>query len=49
MGRKDLITIKLGQDLSVPDAFDVMGMVAIGRPAPKEILPPEVRQERTPI
>ena len=32
-------------DLSVPDIFDVMAMVAIGRPAPKEILPPDVQKE----
>src|SRR6266508_372815 len=31
-------------DLSVPDTFDVMAMVAIGKPAPKEILLPEVQQ-----
>ncbi len=35
---------KARRDLSVPDAFDVMAMVAIGKPAPKEILPPEVQK-----
>ena len=39
---------KARTDLSVPDAFDVMAMVAIGKPAPKEILPPEVRQREHP-
>jgi nitroreductase len=39
---------KARTDLSVPDAFDVMAMIAIGKPAPKEILPPEVQQREHP-
>ncbi len=35
---------KARRDLSVPDTFDVMAMVAIGKPAPKEILPPDVQK-----
>ena len=35
---------KARRDLSIPDTFDVMAMVAIGKPAPKEILPTEVQQ-----
>ena len=35
---------KARRDLSVPDIFDVMAMVAIGKPAPKEILPTDVQQ-----
>ena len=35
---------KARTDLSVPDAFDVMAMIAIGKLAPKEILSPEVQQ-----
>lgn len=35
---------KARRDLSVPDTFDVMAMVAIGKPAPKEVLPPDVQK-----
>lgn len=35
---------KARRDLSIPDTFDVMAMVAIGKPAPKEVLPAEVQQ-----
>jgi hypothetical protein len=35
---------KAMQDLSIPATFDVMAMVAIGKPAPKEILPTDVQQ-----
>ena len=35
---------KARRDLSIPDTFDVMAMVAIGKPAPKEILPTDVQQ-----
>lgn len=35
---------KARRDLSIPDTYDVMAMVAIGKPAPKEILPPEVQE-----
>ena len=35
---------KARRDLSIPDTFDVMAMVAIGKPAPKEILPIDVQQ-----
>lgn len=45
---------KARRDLSIPDTFDVMAMVAIGKPAPKEVLPAEVQQreqasERKPL
>ena len=35
---------KARQDLSIPAAFDVLAMVAIGKPAPKEFLPTDVQQ-----
>ena len=35
---------KARRDLSIPGTFDVMAMVAIGKPAPKEILPTDVQQ-----
>ena len=35
---------KARRDLSIPAAFDVLAMVAIGKPAPKEILPTDVQQ-----
>jgi nitroreductase len=35
---------KARRDLSIPDTFDVLAMVAIGKPAPKEILPTDVQQ-----
>ena len=35
---------KARRDLSIPATFDVMAMVAIGKPAPKEILPSDVQQ-----
>lgn len=39
---------KARRDLSIPDVFDVMAMVAIGKPAPKEILSPELEQKEQP-
>ena len=44
MGCRDLITKKPGETFQFPLAFDVLAMVAIGKPAPKEILPPDVQQ-----
>ena len=35
---------KARRDLSIPATFDVLAMVAIGKPAPKEILPTDVQQ-----
>jgi len=35
---------KTRRELSIPATFDVMAMVAIGKPAPKEILPTDVQQ-----
>jgi hypothetical protein len=35
---------KARRDLSIPATFDVLAMVAIGKPAPKEILPIDVQQ-----
>jgi nitroreductase len=35
---------KARRDLSIPDTFDVMAMVAIGKPAPKEVLPPYIQK-----
>ena len=45
---------KARRDLSIPATFDVLAMVAIGKPAPKEILPTDVQQreqasERKPL
>lgn len=34
--------------LKVPDTYDVLAMFAIGKPAPKETLPPELQQKETP-
>jgi len=39
---------KARKDLSIPDNFDVMAMVAIGKPAPKEILPSQLQQKEEP-
>jgi nitroreductase len=39
---------KARRDLSVPDVFDIMAMVAIGKPGPKENLPPELQQREQP-
>jgi nitroreductase len=39
---------KARRDLSIPEGYDVMAMVAIGRPAPKETLPPELQQREQP-
>lgn len=36
------------KDLSVPEAFQVEAMVAVGRPAPAESLPPPLRQMEAP-
>ena len=35
---------KTRRDLSIPATFDVLAMIAIGKPAPKEILPTDVQQ-----
>jgi hypothetical protein len=35
---------KARRDLSIPATFDVLAMVAIGKPAPKEILPIDIQQ-----
>jgi hypothetical protein len=35
-------------DLSIPVVFNVMAMVAIGKPAAKEVLPPELQQKEQP-
>src|SRR6476659_9274533 len=35
---------KTRRELSIPATFDVMAMVAIGKPSPKEILPTDVQQ-----
>jgi hypothetical protein len=35
---------KARRDLSIPAAFDVLAMVAIGKPASKEFLPTDVQQ-----
>ena len=39
---------KARKDLSIPEGYDVMAMVAIGKPAPKEILPSEIQQREQP-
>ncbi len=45
MGCRDFPSRK---DLSIPEGYDVMAMVAIGKPAPKEILPSEIQQREQP-
>jgi hypothetical protein len=35
-------------ELGIPDEFDVMAMVAIGKKASKEKLPPELQQREIP-
>ena len=39
---------KARDDLAIPDSYDVMAMIAIGKPAPKEILPSELQQRESP-
>jgi nitroreductase len=39
---------KAREVLAIPDSFDVMAMVAIGKPAPKEILPSQLQQREAP-
>ena len=39
---------KAAKDLEVPDKFDVMAMIAIGKRAPKEILPEEYKKIEAP-
>ena len=39
---------KARDDLAIPDSYDVMAMIAIGKPAPKEILPSELQQREAP-
>jgi nitroreductase len=39
---------KARRDLSIPDVFDVMAMVAIGKPAPKEVLSAEFQKREQP-
>jgi hypothetical protein len=35
-------------DLGIPDNFDVMAMIAIGRKGPKENLPPQLHEREQP-
>ncbi len=39
---------KAKKDLQIPDEYEVMAMVAIGKKAPKERLSPELQQRETP-
>ena len=39
---------KAREVLAIPDSFDVMAMVAIGKPAPKDSLPSELQQMEAP-
>lgn len=39
---------KARQDLEIPDEFDVMAMIAIGKKGPKENLPPNLQEKETP-
>ena len=36
------------KDLEIPDNFDVMAMIAIGRKGPKENLPPQLQEREYP-
>jgi hypothetical protein len=35
-------------DLQIPDNFDVMAMIAIGRRVPKDNLPPQLQEREQP-
>lgn len=39
---------KARNDLSIPEGYDVMAMIAIGKSAPKEVLPVELQQREQP-
>ena len=39
---------KAKDELAIPDSYDVMAMIAIGKPAPKETLPSELQQRESP-
>ena len=39
---------KAREDLEIPDDFDVMAMIAIGKKGPKENLPPNLQEKETP-
>ena len=39
---------KARDDLEIPDDFDVMAMIAIGKKGPKENLPPNLQEKETP-
>lgn len=39
---------KTRKELSIPEGYDVLAMIAVGKPAPKEILPVELQQREQP-
>ena len=39
---------KAREDLEIPDDFDVMAMIAIGKKEPKENLPPNLQEKEKP-
>jgi hypothetical protein len=39
---------KARRDLQIPDNFDVMAMIAIGKRGPKENLPPKLKEKEFP-
>jgi nitroreductase len=39
---------KARKDLEIPDNFDVLAMIAIGRRAPREDLPPQLQEREYP-
>ena len=39
---------KARNDLEIPDNFDVMAMIAIGKKAPKKNLPPQLQEREYP-
>jgi hypothetical protein len=40
--------VKARQDLDIPNSFDVMAMIAIGKRGPKENLPTELQDKEFP-
>ncbi|HYT41757.1 MAG TPA: nitroreductase, partial [Methylomirabilota bacterium] len=39
---------KARKDLDIPDNFDVMAMIAVGKMGPKESLPPQLQEKEHP-
>jgi hypothetical protein len=41
-------TLKARNHLEIPDSFDVMAMIAMGRRGPKDNLPPQLQEREHP-